>query len=66
MLKKLMNYLRSLLSRDDICLFIGSTDVLPPPLKKDEELDLARKSSAGDVEARNTLIEHNLRLVVFS
>lgn len=33
--------------------------------KKEEELDLARKSSAGDMEARNILIEHNLRLVVF-
>ncbi|MCX4365861.1 MAG: RNA polymerase sporulation sigma factor SigK [Bacilli bacterium] len=65
MLKKIMNYLRSIFSRDDLCLFIGSTDILPPPLKKEEELDLARRSSAGDLEARNKLIEHNLRLVVF-
>lgn len=45
--------------------FIGSTDILPPPLKKDIEEDLVRKSNMGDLNARNKLIEHNLRLVVF-
>ena len=45
--------------------FVGSTDILPPPLKKEEEEDLVRKSNAGSIEARNKLIEHNLRLVVF-
>ncbi len=45
--------------------FIGSTDILPPPLKKSIEEDLVRKSNSGDMEARNKLIEHNLRLVVF-
>ena len=45
--------------------FVGATDKLPPPLKKEEELDLLIKSKKGDNEARNKLIEHNLRLVVF-
>lgn len=45
--------------------FVGSTDILPPPLSKKEEEDLVRKSNLGSVEARNKLIEHNLRLVVF-
>src|SRR5574344_1869135 len=45
--------------------FIGSTDILPPPLKKSIEEDLVRKCNSGDIEARNKLIEHNLRLVVF-
>ena len=45
--------------------FIGSTDVLPPPLSKEEELDYVLKSKTGDMFARNKLIEHNLRLVVF-
>ena len=45
--------------------FVGSTDILPPPLDKKIEEDLVRKSNAGDVNARNKLIEHNLRLVVF-
>ena len=45
--------------------FIGSTDILPPPLPKRVEEDLVRKSNMGDLDARNKLIEHNLRLVVF-
>lgn len=45
--------------------FVGSTDILPPPLKKEIEEDLVRRSNIGDIEARNKLIEHNLRLVVF-
>lgn len=51
--------------RNDDVFFIGSTDILPPPLKKDIEEDLVRKSNMGDLNARNKLIEHNLRLVVF-
>ena len=46
-------------------LFVGSTDILPPPLSKEEEEDLVRKSNMGSIDARNKLIEHNLRLVVF-
>ena len=45
--------------------FLGSTDILPPPLDKNIEEDLVRKCNAGDINARNKLIEHNLRLVVF-
>ena len=49
--------------RNDDVFFVGSTDILPPPLKKDVEEDLVRKCNMGDLEARNKLIEHNLRLV---
>ena len=65
MIKKLIEKILSFLKEKNICLCIGSTDILPPPLSKEEELNLARASSAGDIEARNKLIEHNLRLVVF-
>ncbi len=51
--------------KNDGVFFIGSTDILPPPLEKEEEEDLVRKSNLGDINARNKLIEHNLRLVVF-
>ena len=51
--------------KNDGVFFVGSTDILPPPLKKDEEEDLVRKCNSGDINARNKLIEHNLRLVVF-
>lgn len=65
MLKKLLNIILKVLKKENICLFVGSTDILPPPLSKEEEENLVRKSSLGDMEARNILIEHNLRLVVF-
>ncbi len=45
--------------------FVGATDKLPPPLSKEDELKYLIKSKEGDMEARNVLIEHNLRLVVF-
>ena len=65
MLKKIFDFLFSLLKKNRNCLYVGSLDKLLPPLSKDEELDLARKMSLGDKEARDKLIEHNLRLVVF-
>ena len=46
-------------------LYIQGNDVLPPPLSKDEELAALIALEDGDEEARNTLIEHNLRLVVY-
>lgn len=65
MLQKLFDIIFNFFKRDSRCLFIGSTDKLLPPLSKEEELDLARRSSLGDMESRTKLIEHNLRLVVF-
>ena len=65
MLKKIINKILSILKKGNSCLFIGSTDILPPPLSKEEEYNLALKSSLGDKYARDKLIEHNLRLVVF-
>lgn len=38
---------------------------MPPPLTKEEEESLVMLSNKGDMSARNKLIEHNLRLVVF-
>ena len=45
--------------------FVGSSDKLPEPLTKEEETDYIIKNMNGDKEAKNKLIEHNLRLVVF-
>lgn len=64
MLKKIVQKILSVFSKDE-CLFIGSLDILPPPLSKEEELELAIKNMTGDKSARDKLIEHNLRLVVF-
>ena len=65
MIRKIIDYIFKLLKIDNTLLFVGSTDVLPPPLSKEEELDCVLKARNGDIEARNVLIEHNLRLVVF-
>jgi len=45
--------------------YVGSADKLPPPLSKEEEEYYLVMSADGDLFARDKLIEHNLRLVVF-
>ena len=46
-------------------MYIGGSDVLPPPLKGEEEQAMLDRLTAGDEEAKQILIEHNLRLVVY-
>ena len=63
-----MNLLRKLLQRLGFCpaiYYIGGTDVLPSPLKGQEELEAIAAMECGDEEAKALLIERNLRLVVF-
>ena len=62
MFKKIIELLKRKYSE---VFFIGSDDKLPPPLNREEELSYLVKAKSGDIEARNVLIEHNLRLVVF-
>lgn len=64
MIKQIINFIRKLLSSEGI-YFVGSTDKLPEPLSKEDEIKYVELSMAGDEFARNKLIEHNLRLVVF-
>ena len=45
--------------------YIGGSDVLPPPLGREEESAALAALEQADETARRTLIEHNLRLVVF-
>ena len=45
--------------------YIGGSDVLPPPLKGEEEQRALAALEAGEEPAKQRLIEHNLRLVVF-
>ena len=48
------------------CIFyIGGADVLPPPLKGEDEQSALNGLEQGDEKAKQLLIEHNLRLVVF-
>lgn len=64
-MKKLYLWICKLLKIQSKILFVGSTDILPPPLSREDELMYVLKSKEGDLNARNKLIEHNLRLVVF-
>lgn len=52
------------LRRGGIC-YIGGSETLPPPLTREEELAYMRKMADNDASARSTLIERNLRLVVY-
>lgn len=45
--------------------YIGGSDILPPPLKGEEEKNALRRLDAGDEDAKQLLVEHNLRLVVY-
>ena len=62
MIKKLI---KKILEKYKSILFVGSTDILPEPLSKEEEIKYVELSMNNDKYARNKLIEHNLRLVVF-
>jgi len=45
--------------------YIGGAEALPPPLSQEEEGHLLSRLRGGDVDVRSTLIERNLRLVVY-
>lgn len=46
-------------------MYVSGSDRLPPPLSKDEERDCLKMLKTEPEAARRTLIEHNLRLVVY-
>lgn len=46
-------------------MYIGGSDTLPPPLSREEEGALIAALDKGDIQIRQKLIEHNLRLVVY-
>ena len=51
--------------REQNIYYIGGSDVLPPPLKGTEEQSVLEALEQGEESAKQKLIEHNLRLVVF-
>ena len=54
-----------LLKGEESIFYIGGSDVLPPPLKGAEEENALMGLEAGNENAKQRLIEHNLRLVVY-
>ena len=67
MLQRIKNWISRLLRwiAPDRIFYIGGSDTLPPPLPREEEVDLLERMVAGDESVRSVLIERNLRLVVY-
>lgn len=56
---------RQWLRGEQTVYYIGGSDVLPPPLKGEAERQAIEGLGRGEEAARQTLVEHNLRLVVY-
>lgn len=65
-MNKLMQFLKRIgLVRDESIFYIGGSDILPPPLKGEQEQQALEELEMGQEAAKQQLIEHNLRLVVY-
>lgn len=62
-LRRILARLRALCSGG--IYYIGGSEVLPPPLTGQDEAGCIARLMVGDPEARDALVEHNLRLVVY-
>ena len=62
LIKKLLS---SIFNKYNELFFIGSADKLPAPLSREEEEKLVIDFHNGNLKAKDKLIEHNLRLVVY-
>jgi len=65
MIKRLIQFILNLLNKNNEIFYVGSLDKLPEPLTKEQEIQYVQQSMEGNKLAREKLIEHNLRLVVF-
>ena len=61
--KKLI--LKLALHQPEKIFYIGGSDILPPPLRQEEEAQWIEALRRGEEQAKQTLIERNLRLVVY-
>ena len=65
MIKKIIKLILDIINKRNELFYVGSLENLPEPLSKEEELLYVTQAENGDTKAKETLIEHNLRLVVF-
>ncbi len=65
LLLKLKKFLKLFSLSDNLLRFIGGGEVLPTPFSPEEEASMLAKLSNGEESAKDKLIEHNLRLVVY-
>lgn len=61
----ILRLLKQIFTGENYLLYIGGSETLPPPLSKAEEAEIMQKIKNGDEKAREPLIVHNLRLVVY-
>lgn len=61
----MLQMIRKFLNQKQYLYYIGRHYILPPPLKGQQEKETIEKAVSGDQKARDLLIEHNLRLVVY-
>lgn len=64
LLKKMILKIKSAIFEIEVD-YINGPDTLPPPLTSEKELEYLQKLESGSKEAREELIVHNLRLVVY-
>lgn len=63
---KLLDVLKKLgIRKENGIFYIGGSDVMPPPLKGEEETAALEALERGEEQAKRLLVEHNLRLVVY-
>ena len=62
---KILLRLKLFLTADNDVFYINGSDTLPPPLSREEENAVMERIRSGDSRAREPLIVHNLRLVVY-
>ena len=61
----IINLLKKIFYKVTSIFYVGATDMLPEPLSKEMEDYYVNLKDDGDLKAKDILIEHNLRLVVF-
>ncbi len=64
-MNRLFKFLRRLFNKVNSIFYVGATDILKEPLTREQEDYYVKLKEEGDMLAREKLIEHNLRLVVF-
>ena len=64
-MRKIILFLKSIFYKAKSIFYVGATDMLPEPLSREMEDYYLTLKDDGDSHAKDVLIEHNLRLVVF-
>ena len=67
---KIIEFLKSLfdlnnIPDDNVLMYITANEALPTPLTAEEEAEVMARLRNGEQSAKGTLIERNLRLVVY-